>query len=101
MFVELFREHRSRAAVADALQVNQRTLHRWLKRLEEAGYPDPRETATPEGQPVVGRRPSGFTAPEIRGIKMRYAEGETMPEIARSLGVPVSRITHALRSSKK
>lgn len=42
--VELFREHRSRDAVAAALEVDCKTLTRWIAKLTKSGLADPRDT---------------------------------------------------------
>ncbi len=43
--VELFRLHRTREAVAEALNVDGRTLARWVRRIVDAGLADPRDAA--------------------------------------------------------
>lgn len=51
----LFREYRTRAAVSRALQVDERTLARWIRRLIDSGYSDPRDASN---APRRGRAPA-------------------------------------------
>lgn len=45
MLVALFKRHLTRRAVAEAEEVPDRTVDRWIKKLVNAGYADPRTAA--------------------------------------------------------
>jgi hypothetical protein len=105
MLVALFKRHITRRAVAEAEDVPDRTVDRWIKKLAAAGYADPRTTEPAKSSGVrqptprtdlvaeAARRPAVVRERLRTALRPRHGESASQARQRVADGLGLSEIT--------
>ena len=89
---ELFQSYGSLAKVARALPANSRTVARWIERIVDAGFPDPRKG-------TAARRRATSVPEDKKKARALLARGFTLEEASAQVGFAPKTVARWLKSA--